>query len=168
MTLNYVDFMLLSSKPLFLKLKLRGVCFASLLLCGFKQIFWIIGIYSVFQGNTGTSRIMSCFLFWCCYIQPLGDDTRHWHAMTIPKSMLLFFRVIKIGENIPGTHYIIKKICFLFSFSPGKCLFEHYVICCAAFFKKLNAYLWEVKWMIFGLCGKIWGVFSCWLLRDVL
>lgn len=74
-----------------------------------------------------------------------------------------------------GEHHWIsyQKCVFLFSFSPGKCLIERCIICYTMAFKKLNAYLWEVKWMICGLCSRnCWqnlGCFLlCWLLRDVL
>lgn len=131
--------------------------------CGFEEILWITGVFSVFQGEDGDFLVVPYFFWWRCYVRPLRDEIFYWLvSYTLWENAAFPLRYKNRGEH----HWISYQKCvFLFSFSPGKCLLERCIICYTMAFKKLNAYLWEVKWMICGLCssgetvGKIWGVF---------
>lgn len=105
----------------------------------------------IFKAKMGASSAVPYFLFWCCCIKLLGDDVHHWLTVTLLKSTLLFSWDLKIGENIPGTHQVSKKCISVFILPWQVCFWPLHI--CWILFKRRNAYLGEVKFVICESCG---------------
>lgn len=151
--------MLLSSKKLFLDLQQREfVYFASFLLCGFKQIFWVIGIFSEFQGTDRDFPYYALFPF----LMLLYQTSWWWYSSLTyndaPKECAAFLLRYQNRGEPPRNSSSYQKMCFLFSFRPGICLFEHDIICCTVFLKKAKCILVESETMFYDSMCDLWIV----------